>query len=160
MRNRYTRNKNKGTHRLHNAPERDVYPRFVETMQLKVIETEKDKKTISINKEYKDVKMDIMEIILDYIYNNKSTVTLIEKLNSEQKYRKYGEYFERWISDTISKKQQMIDKVKKELQNGKNQEEIIESLSDVQKFKHYYRFFQAVIDSVEENNNEKGIEHE
>ena len=50
MRNRYTRNKNKGTHRLHNAPERDVYPRFVETMQLKVIETEKIEEDAFIRK--------------------------------------------------------------------------------------------------------------
>jgi len=158
---RYSNKKNNGTNRLHKVPERNVYSSFVDKIYIKPIETEKNKKTQSENKEYYKVKIEIMELIFDYVYNNKSIAELIEKLNSEEKYKKFGAYFEGWINDTFSKRQQMVKKIKREMQNGKNEEEIIKALSSVQQFRNHNKFFQSIIMSVyEENTGEKGIEHE
>ena len=110
------------------------------------------------NIEDSKIRMEINELINDYIFNNKSLIELINKLNSEQRYKKYGKYFELWISEKNAKKEEFIKAFKSEQQKGESTDKIIEKLSRIARYETYKKYIPNVV-SLIESDEEKDIEH-
>ena len=121
--------------------------------------SEENQKIIKELKEEGSIRAEIQKNIFDYVYNNKSQLELIEKLNSEPRYKICKEYFEIWIKDISSKKYEIEEQVRIGRKNGKSDEEIFNFLTKVAKYRRYQKYFQQIIASVQIDD-EKGIEYE
>ena len=110
-------------------------------------------KALDIKNE-RNERSEIFGMILDTVYYNKSIVELINNLNSKEEYKKYSNYFEIWIRDAISKKQDMVKTVAKYLESGKSEAEILEELS-YGRFAKCLKFLSQVIILAKENNEKK-----
>lgn len=137
------------------------YLRVKETTTEKInVHTPKteNQKTMEESKKQTEIKNEIFDLIDNYIYSGKSTLELIEKLNFEERFNKYGTFFAGWIEDRKSKYQMVMKAIEYERNLGKSNEEIFEKIAS----NHKYRVQRKSIKELllkEKNNSEKGIEH-
>ena len=87
-----------------------------------------------------------------HIFQNKSLAELIELLNNNKNYRKYGKYFQGWIEDKLNKKQEIINTINKKMREGLSNQEIKEEVSKIKKFHKYRHYFEELISETSGNN--------
>ena len=132
-----------------------------ERINIHTLESEKPEniRTQEESKKQNEIKQEIYQIIDDYIYFGRSTLELIEILNSEERFKNYGQYFAGWIEDRNSKYQIVLKTIENERKQGKSNEEIFKKLSFNHKLRVHRKYIKELL-SNEKDESEKGIEHE
>ena len=112
-------------------------------------------------KKQAEIKNEIFDLIDDYIYAERPTLELIEKLNSEERFKEYGQYFAGWIEDRNSKYKMVIKTIESEREQGKSNEEIFKKLCFNHKFRIHRQYYKKLLyNDIKVEEKEKGIEHE
>lgn len=143
------KNSKNGAIRLHRLPENSVYKRGTQIPRIVGIDKSKKEKEIE---DEGILRMEIGQIITDHIFQNKSLAELIELLNNNKNYRKYGKYFQGWIEDKLNKKQEIINTINKKMREGLSNQEIKEEVSKIKKFHKYRHYFEGLISETSGNN--------
>lgn len=144
-----------GTARLNNRNK--VYESILSKKISTFTRTEYDKKILEQRKKESESKLKTITTIFDYIYAEKTISELLTELHSKEEHRQYADFFENWIQDALSKKQDMINTINQKRREGKNNKEIMEYLKKIGKYRNYIKYANILVEA-DYKNNEKGIE--
>ncbi len=155
-----TRNICSSTERLHHRVEKKNYSRVnTRCVPLQNIEINYNNELIQKNEAEKNIRMEIYDLIMEEVCNNTPIIEIINKLNSEQRYRKLGQYFEIWINDKLKVKSQLEVKILEERKKGKSNQEIIDLLINANKLRRNKKYIKKLVNSLK-SKEDKGIEIE
>ena len=94
----------------------DTNARFYTSKMHEIIDEENRKKAEYDKKNMEDtnLRIEIHKRIEKQVKEGKTILEIVQNLNSENRYQKYGIYFPTWITDQFDKKQKEHNKMKKE----------------------------------------------
>lgn len=159
---KYTTKHENGLDRLHKPVKKEVYNSYIsKKIGNKFIYrySEEDRKQYWDNKNENQIRMEIHGIIHSGIFSGKPILDIIQEINSDERFIKFSEYFEIWINQEKDKKEEIISRIKKELESGKSKEEILNMLYKFTKWVKHKKYFEELVDlTINEIEKEEELE--